>query len=286
MSRTYSIAIRLSLAFGIALATLGPDVALADRKNPLDGQPAVRHRKLLVKNRFEVTPAFESTINADYKHTVGGGLKLEFHLSDMLSFGGVGFFGASFDTGLSKKIERTLPAHGTVAPDDPDPTPTADEFSQHLNEMPFHGAVFVSVTPWYGKLAAFGKAFVPFDFYFQAGISFASLTNSCTTQVCNDNEVGVLDPMRGLPDNDPNDDPPLNDGFKAGLYLGGGIHVFVTDFIAIDLTIRDYIFSDNPSGLDFDADAAVQDDDSRFLNHIFMGVGVSVLLPTKVKRTQ
>lgn len=285
MSRTYSTAIRFGLAFGVALATLGPDIALADRKNPLDGQPAVRQRKLLVKNRFEVTPSFESTINADYKHTVGGGLKLEFHVSDMLSFGAVGFYGTSLDTGLSKKIARTLPEHGTVDPNDPDPTPTNAEFNQHLNSMPIHGAAFVSVTPWYGKLAAFGTAFVPFDFYFQAGLSFASLTNDCTDQVCNDAEVGVFDPMRNLPDNDPNDDPPLNDGFKAGLYLGGGVHVFINDFIALDLTIRDYIFSDNPSGLDFDADGFVLENDSRFLNHIFMGVGISILLPTKAKRT-
>lgn len=276
-----TLSIRIALA-GIALAMAAPS-ALADRKNPLDGQPAVRHRKLLVNKRFEATPMFESTINADYKHTVGGGLKLEFHMSDMLSIGVVGVFGKSFNTGLSNKIIATLPQ--TSAPDDPDPTPTKDEFSQHLNDMPLHGAAYVSITPWYGKLAAFGKAFVPFDFYFQGGISFASLKGNCTQQVCNDNMVGVLDPANGLPDNDPNNDPALNDGFKAGLYLGGGIHVFLGDFIALDLTVRDYMFQDNPSGLDFNADLFVTKDDLRFLNHLFMGVGVSILLPTKVKRT-
>ncbi len=277
------ISIRIALA-GVALAVAAPS-ALADRKNPLDGQPAVRHRKLLVNKRFEATPLFESTINADYKHTVGGGLKLEFHMSDMLSIGFVGVFGKSFNTGLSDKIIATLPPQGSVSPDDPDPTPTKEEFAQHLNDMPLHGAAYVSITPWYGKLAAFGKAFVPFDFYFQGGLSFASLKGNCTSQVCNDMNVGVLDPANNLPDNDPNDDPALNDGFKAGLYLGGGIHVFVSDFIAVDLTVRDYIFQDNPSGLDFDANLFVQKDDLRFLNHLFMGIGVSILLPTKVKRT-
>ena len=73
--------------------------------------------------------------------------------------------------------------------------------------------------------------------------------------------------------------------YHVGIYLGGGIHVFFNDWIALDLTVRNYMFSDNPSGLDFDADLAVTDDDNRFLNHLFMGAGLSFMLPTSVKRT-
>ena len=263
--------------------------AQAERKNPLDGAPAVRGRLLLVKKRFEATPAFESTINSDFRHTFSGGLKLEYHMSDLLSFGAMGFYGKSFNTGLTDKIVGTLPTNDPSPMNtDSDPTPTRREFTSHLNSMPFHGALFVGVTPWYGKLAAFGKFFVNFDFYFQGGLGFASLSSDCGSDVCNDaNPSGGEDSMGMviLPDNNPNDDPILNDGFRPGLYLGGGIHVFLNDFIALDLTVRDYIFSDNPSGLDFNADLAVTDDDNRFLNHLFMGVGISVLLPTKVKRT-
>ena len=75
------------------LITLCPELAHAERENPLSGQPAVRHRLLLIKNRLEITPAFEATINSDYKHTVGVGLKTEYHLSDRFAVGGVGFFG-------------------------------------------------------------------------------------------------------------------------------------------------------------------------------------------------
>ena len=84
----------------------------------------------------------------------------------------------------------------------------------------------------------------------------------------------------------PNLDPPLNNGTRLGLYLGGGIHVFLQDWIALDLTVRDYAFSDNPSGADFNADLAVTSDDSRFLHHIFMGFGASIMLPPKAKRTR
>ena len=61
----------------IALALTIAGNAYAERRlNSLHTDVAVRHRRLLVKNRFEVTPLFESSIDADFQHTVGGGLKL------------------------------------------------------------------------------------------------------------------------------------------------------------------------------------------------------------------
>lgn len=282
------IAKRISIvALGSALLcsfALSSNTAQAERQNPLDGAPAVRGRLLLVKKRFEVTPSFESTINSDFRHTLSGGAKLEFHMSDLLSFGAVGFFGTSINTALTDKIVRTLDASDP----DTEPTPSKGEFTSHLNAMPLHGAAYVGVTPWYGKLAAFGKFFVNFDFYFQGGLAFAQLKSDCSSSICSDaNPRGGMAPNGDviLPDNNPNNDPVLNDGIRAGLYLGGGIHVFLNDYVALDFTVRDYLFSDNPSGLDFDADLAVTDDDNRILNHLFMGIGVSVLLPTKVKRT-
>jgi len=269
-----------------ALVFAGGD-AQADerRRSPLEGQPAVRHRLLLVKNRFEFTPSFESTINADFRHIIGGGAKLEFHLSDMLSIGAVGIFSTALDTALVKRIMPTL--EDSVDPMTREPSQT--EFEQHLNTMPLHGAGYVSLTPWYGKLAAFGKAFVNFDFYFQAGVSFAQLKSSCDSNICDDTHPGRpddSDPDMPIPqDDNPNNDPPLNDGTKIGLYLGGGIHVFLNEFIALDLAVRDYAFNDNPSGADFNADLFVSDDDSRFLHHLFAGVGVSIMLPAKAKRT-
>lgn len=254
--------------------------ASADRKNPLEGQPAVRHRLLLVKQRFEFAPAFESSVNADFQHTFSGGLKLEYHISDMFSIGAVGFYGKGFNTKLNSRIVDDLPE----TTDDGDPTPTHDEWVQHLNEIQAHGAGYVTVTPWYGKLAAFGKFFVNFDFYFSGGVAFAKLKNDCCTFDTDPAPGGDLG--NGiLPDNDPNNDPAINDGTRIGAYLGGGIHLFLSNWMALDLTVRSYLFSDNPSGLDFNADLAVTDDDNRFLNHLFMGVGLSFFLPTDVDRT-
>jgi len=290
----------LLMFVGAALVgALGTD-ALADstastsqtggrRQNDLAQQVAVRHRRLLVKNRFEVTPLFESSIGADYQHTVGGGLKLEYHLGDMFSIGVIGVGSTSLHTGVVDKVLATLPD----TPSDTSKDPSKTQFLDHLNSIPLHGAAYISITPWYGKLAAFSSAFVAFDFYFQAGVSFAQLKSDCPTSVCNDTHPGtsIMSGMDSIPpDNDPKNDPPLNDGNRVGLYLGGGIHVFLSDFLALDMTVRDYAFSDNPSGADYNADQFVGTsptlgDDNRFLHHLFFGAGLSIMLPTTVKRT-
>jgi opacity protein-like surface antigen len=169
-------------------------------------------------------------------------------------------------------------------PTENDPTPTRAQWEEHLNTIPIHGAGYVTVTPWYGKLAAFGNFFVNFDFYFSGGVSFAQLKNECCSFMTDPFPGGDLD-QGELPDNNPNNDPAINDGNRIGGYLGGGVHLFLSNAVALDLTIRSYLFSDNPSGLDFNADLAVTEDDNRFLNHLFMGLGISVFLPAQVKRT-
>jgi outer membrane beta-barrel protein len=269
-----------------SLAASSEVYAQGRRQSGLAADVAVRHRRLLVKNRFELAPLFESTINADFRHIVGGGVKLEYHLGDMLSIGVIGVASTSLDTKLVDKIRPTL----EMTSDPKTREPSQNEFMDRLNTMPIHGAAYISLTPWYGKLAAFSQAYVAFDFYFQAGLSFAQLKSSCPVEVCNDKAPGLstLDPMTGdtiPPDNNPNNDPPLNNGGRVGLYLGGGIHVFLNDFLALDMTVRDYAFTDNPSGADFNADLFVSNADNRFLHHLFFGVGVSVMLPMTVKRT-
>lgn len=269
---------------GTLLSTIAPAHAEERRTNDLADDVAVRHRRLLVKNRFEVAPLFESTINADFRHIIGGGGKLEYHLSDMFSVGAIGVFSTALNTKLVNRIMDTL-EDNPMNPREP----SRAELEARLNSMPVHGAAYLSLTPWYGKLAAFSAAYVAFDFYFQAGVSFATLKSDCPEDICNDPAPGESRPGMGgetiPPDNNPNNDDPLNDGQRLGLYLGFGIHVFLNDFIALDLTVRDYAFDDNPSGADYNADLAVTDEDSRFLHHLFVGVGLSIMFPTKVKRT-
>ena len=291
--KTHSVLAAVA-AFAVSGSVSAPAHA-ERRQNSLASDVAVRHRRLLVKKRFEFAPLFESTINADFRHIIGGGAKFEYHLSDMFSIGVIGVASTALDTKLVDKIVPTLMTQqekqrmidsGLNVRE-----PSKEEYLDRLNTMPLHGAVYASLTPWYGKLAAFGAAYVAFDFYFQAGIAVAQLKSNCPTNICNDPAPGQSrpDPRTGEPVFEdpltPNNDPPLNSGTRVGLYLGGGIHVFLNDFLALDLTVRDYAFTDNPSGADFNADLYVSTADNRFLHHLFFGAGISVMLPTTVRRT-
>jgi outer membrane beta-barrel protein len=271
---------RTTIKTTLALALLVPAAAGA-RDNPLAGQPAVRNKVEYRDLRFELTPTFEGTIKADFRHTLSVGIKAEYHLTDYLSVGGMVFYGFSPNTGLFNQIKATLP---TTQPTD-DPTPSQDDAEQHANRIPLHGGAGLTFTPWFGKLSIFGKVFIDYDIYISGGFGFAKTENdypgSDTETTC---EVRCDDanPARRR-STDPRNDGPHNAGFSPGFQAGAGMHFFFNRFMALDLSVRNYVFADNPSGFDFDADLDVDGDDRRFLSHLFVGVGISFYLPPGAK---
>lgn len=258
-----------------------PTLALAKSSSIAD-QPAVRHKIELRKGRFELAPTFETSIALDYKNIYSGGLRAEYHLNDWLSVGGMGFFGASVNSGLTNQIIESLP----MTSPDTDPTPAKSDFETHLNDMKGRGAVFATLTPWAGKLALFGKSYLNFDLYFRGGVSFAQLSNKWDGAAGRtiDSNMPECSDASNAPQScflNPKNDGPQNDGTKPGFLVGGGLHVFINNWMAVDLSIHNYMFTDNPSGLDFDGDKDVDGADKRFLSHLFFGVGLSMYLPGK-----
>ena len=254
------------------------------RESSLVGQPAVRHKQELRDQRFELSPTFEMSVAADYKSTLAGGLKAEFHLTDYLSAGGMLFFGTSVDTALAEQIRSTLPTSQTSAEAAADLTPTREQFDKHMNTTPLHGAVSLTLTPWFGKMAAFGKAFVNFDVYITTGLAFAQTKNGLVKDFCapvRENPLEVEPAKYRF--SDPRNDCAYNSGFSPGLLLGTGLHVYVNKWVAIDFSVHNYMFNDNPSGFDFTGDQKVDDQDRRFQSHLFFGVGASMFLPAKLQ---
>jgi outer membrane beta-barrel protein len=257
-----------------------PTVASA-REDILKGQPDVRNKYEYRAQRFELAPTFEMTVNADYKHAVSGGIKAEYHLSDSLSFGASIFFGTGIDTALTGQVSNSLPdSHGP----DGDPTPTRAEFEDHLNTIPLHGSVHATFTPWFGKMALFGKGFVAFDLYVTGGFGFANLKTNWGEDNCAPEADGQVNGMDVF--DDPRNDCPYNSGFRPGVMIGVGMHVYLSKWIALDIAFRDYFFNDNPSGQDANKDGQVDSSDPRFLGHLFYGVGISFMLPPKIKVTR
>ena len=105
LAGTLLVSATLGLLAPAASAEDAPAIG-SQKRNYLDEQPAVRHRLLLVAKRLEVTPMFESTINADFRHFIGAGLKLEYHLGDMFSIGGIVVGSTALDTKLTRRASR------------------------------------------------------------------------------------------------------------------------------------------------------------------------------------
>jgi len=272
--RVYAVASILGVATAASADT---------RTSPLEGQPAVRHKYELRDNRFEITPTFEASISAPWKNTFSGGLKLEYHITDALAIDGLIFFGTSVNTGLLNQVVDSLPAAEQAAT--VDPTPSKADALNHANSIPLHGGVGLSFTPWFGKLSLFSRSFLAYDFYLSGGFGFAQTKNDFAggdnDTVCDANCSDANTSNRVF--NDPRNDGPHNAGFQPGIQFGGGLHVFFSDWGAVDLYVRDYMFTDNPSGLDYNHDSKVDDSDRRFLSHLFVGVGIAIYLPATAK---
>src|SRR5262245_34231638 len=99
---------RFILSVG-ALALLASQ-AHAEGRNPLAGQPAIRHRVELRKLRFELTPQLILSTNQPYLIGVGGGAALQFHITDWLGFGASVHYTQNFAAPLEGRVEEALPA--------------------------------------------------------------------------------------------------------------------------------------------------------------------------------
>lgn len=251
--------------------------AHGDRRNPLDGQPAIRHRVEMRKLRFEVTPQFIASINQDYRHAFGPGLKLQFHIRDWIAVGVEGSWTFNSNTPLEDQVLSKLP-DGNVDPYVyPGPQPTQQIHNEHVLNVSAAASAYVSLTPFSGKFALFSALFLRYDMFFNLGLGLVYYTqNGC----CADTISSHLLP-------DPNtQDGSIYAGLKVGGMFGFGTHLFFTDWIGMTLEFKDYFVNANPGGLDANGDRRLDGRDEGMQHNIFFGVGVSFMLPPTAKITQ
>lgn len=257
--------------------------AFADRRNPLDGQPAIRHKVEMRKLRFEITPEFITSTNQDYRHAIGFGAILRFHLFDWLAIGVQGgYFPWNPNTPLEDEVRAKLPDEGVSPYSYPGPQPTQQIHDQHVLNTKAVASAFLTITPWAGKFALFSAAFASYDFFVDIGGGMVYYTqNNCCTDPTPANLTAMNAPG-ALPD------PNLQSGAQfagvrgAGM-VGVGVHIYFTDYVGLTLELRDYFAKSNPGGLDTNGDRKLNGDDESMQNHIFFGLGVTIMLPPKAK---
>lgn len=251
----------------------GPALAHAERRDPLEGQPSIRHKVEMRKMRFEVTPGLMTSINQDFRTFIGGSVVLQLHLTDWLGIGVQGAFGGGVDTKLTSTITDIL--KDTEA----GPQPSKNQFNDHLASIKALFSAYVAVTPFAGKLSLFGAAFLKYDLYAMVGIggmlvgnNFVSTSDSLQRD-CLDVNVKT----------DPNQCDPQNAGFKFGGMFGAGVHLYFTDWVGVNIEVRDYLAPINQGGLDTNSDFKLDGKDESLQNNLFFNLGLTFMLPPTAK---
>ncbi len=268
-----------SLLGAVALMALG-STAHAERRNPLDGQPAIRYRREIRRLRLEITPSFTAGINQDYKNAIGVGGTITFNFLDWLGIGFEGSYLFNNNTPLEDEVRKAISSkeksrypNGYVTPG---PNPTLAQHDQRVLGIQAAMSPFVQVTPFSGKFALFSSAFAWYDLYAKLGLGLVSYKQDGNPVVGGEGAIP---------------DPNLQDtsqfaGMKVGAMIGVGVHLYFTDWIGLQLELRDYIVKANPSGGDVNGDRKLTSADEGAQNNIFFTLGLTFVLPPKARITR
>ncbi|MBK6848730.1 MAG: outer membrane beta-barrel domain-containing protein [Proteobacteria bacterium] len=253
------VALVLAPPLGVHPLGLQPGLAAAaEGGGPLAGQPAVRLRRELRDDRFEIGPSLAFALNRSYRHAVMLGAKLEYHLTDAFSLGGEVAYGVSFDTGLTDELKASYAGQSA----------SWGELHSGLSDLRLAADLRAVFTPISGKLSLFSALFLHYDCYLFAGFGMGILANGT-------------------------DDPGVdaaNEGFQPGAAWGLGVRVFANDYVAIGLELKDLFFADNESGGDTTRGLSaaekqrngvpvVDGDDQSLQHHFFFGLNATFFLP-------
>lgn len=213
---------------------------------PLAGAPAVRHEKLYRQGRFELAPTMSFTLLDEYNRTIFFGLRAQYNITDWLSAGVWGAYGAiQSPTNLSNEIASNASQESETAVNIPPKGnncgPGGNQscsFTNQVAQMQWIVAPQLQLTPFRGKLAVFQKIFINADAYIHGGLGFVGLKergdcgatgqSSCTAASSFDLTSRIaLSPTFGL-----------------------GFNFYIGDFMSLGVEYRALPFSWNQGGFD------------------------------------
>lgn len=271
--------------------------AHAEGRNPLAGQPAIRHRVEMRKMRFEIAPQFVMSVNQPYLIGVGGGAALQFHLTDWLGIGASFHYTANLAAPLAGRVEEALPSLYASATD---PSaglrqPSKQMFRDHLVGPQMLIGVYGTLTPIGGKFSLFNALFANYDFYGIIGAGIVKVDTPLASGMgaypdsANTMRMVNADPLQSGNDVNLQSPTPFTGIRGAGLF-GIGVHLYFNHFIGLNLELRDYLYKSNPGGLDVnttdnnnDNTPVLSSDDEFIVNNLYFGIGLTLMLPPSAK---
>jgi hypothetical protein len=99
----------------------------------------------------------------------------------------------------------------------------------------------------------------------------------CTSMAAGQNAECLLHPV----------DP--DDGVKLGASFGGGVNLFASNFVSINLEFQDIVTSNNLAGLNTtvaDIPPVVDRGDKDIFHNVTLQIGATFYIPFKAKRTK
>ena len=184
------------------------------------------------------------------------------------------------------------------AADDRNPAPLLHDFRAGLVRAQWQASVDAVFTPFSGKLGLFSAIFTEYDIYLFGGVGLVGYaaqyddqstaerleleTDSDSAQYCQQGTRGqnpecLLHPVS--PD----------EGVKVGGSFGAGLHLFLTDWVAINFEFQDIVTGVNLAGLNTtisDIPPVVNRDDRDVFHNVTFQLGAKFYFPPKAKRTK
>jgi outer membrane beta-barrel protein len=331
MKKTLKLSLTAAAICGAGLCLL-PSEAQAKKPGVLEGKPVVVDRLELRKYRFQIVPAIGISLSQPFVHKGLVGANVRFDFTDWIGIRGSFMYGvidvenkllkALNDGGLPVGINNAggditmASGEGPFRPTDELDNPSAlrQDFQAGLTKLQFQGSLDLAFTPFAGKLGLFSAVFTEYDIYIFGGLGFANWkrhypnARSTSQQLTEDYaamNLGIINSTDPALDNycenvagAPNSECLLHpvkadDGFRLGGSFGAGLHLFITDWLAINPEVHDIIVAHNDAGLNAtitDVPPRVQNggngSDRVARHNVSFNLGFAFYLPPKAKRSR
>lgn len=331
MKKTLKLSLTAAAICGASMCLL-PSEAQAKKPGVLEGKPVVVDRLELRKYRFQIVPAIGVSLSQPFVHKGLVGANLRFDFTDWIGIRASFMYGViDVDNKLLKALnDGGLPvgindpggdvanatAEGPFRPLDQLDNPSAlrQDFQAGLTKLQLQASLDLAFTPFAGKLGLFSGLFTEYDIYIFGGVGFTNWkrhypnARSTSQQLTEDYaamNLGIVNSTNPAGDNycenvagEPNSECLLHPvkpdaGFRVGGSFGAGLHLFITDWLAINPEVHDIIVAHNDAGLNAtitDVPPIVQNggngSDRVARHNVSFNLGFAFYLPPKAKRSR